>query len=431
MRISIVGTGYVGLPAGAGLASEGHDVTCVDVDEQKVEDINNGDCPIFEEGLPELLEEQVSRNNLEATTETERAVRESDITLLAVGTPMEEDGSINLDYIKQAARDAAQGLSGSDNHHVFVVKSTVVPETTRKEIIPILEEETGLEAGEGFGVCMNPEFLREGTALQDFMEPDRVVIGELDEKSGRKLEEMYESWDAPVMRTSLEAAELIKYASNSLLATKISFINEVGNLCKDLGIDVYEVADGVGMDHRLNRDFLNSGDGFGGSCFPKDVRALISFMDERGIEPRLLESTIDVNVDQKTKMVELLQQKIDLDGSEVAVLGLAFKPGTDDVRKSPAIPIIRELKQMGAQVEAYDPEASQNMRRKHHPDINYCDTRQEALDGADAALIVTDWAEFDQITREELKTMNNQLVLEGMKPDYDIPQEAREGVTWP
>jgi|APHM01.1.fsa_nt_gi nucleotide sugar dehydrogenase len=431
MRISIVGTGYVGLPAGAGLASEGHDVTCVDIDEEKVEEINNGNCPIFEEGLPELLEEQVNKNNLEATTETEKAVRESDITFLAVGTPMEEDGSINLDYIKQAAKDAAQGLTDDEEYHVFVVKSTVVPETTQDEIIPILEEETGLEAGKEFGVCMNPEFLREGTALQDFMEPDRVVIGELNERSGEKLERIYESWDAPVMRTSLEAAELIKYASNSLLATKISFINEVGNLCKELGIDVYEVADGVGMDHRIKRDFLNSGDGFGGSCFPKDVRALISFMEEQGVQPRLLESTIDVNVKQKTKLVDILQQRIDVKDSEVAVLGLAFKPGTDDVRKSPAIPVIQELKDSGAQVNAYDPEAADNMRQKHHPDINYCDTRQEALEGADAALVVTDWSEFDQITREELKTMENQLVLEGMKPDYDIPNEVKEGVTWP
>ncbi|MFB6116244.1 MAG: UDP-glucose/GDP-mannose dehydrogenase family protein [Candidatus Nanosalina sp.] len=431
MRICLIGSGYLGLPLGSGFASRGHQVTCVDIDEEKVEKINEGVCPIFEEGLPELLEEQVDEGNLEATTDTRSAVRDSDMTFLAVGTPMRDDGSINLDYIKQAARDAAEGLEGKDDYHVFVVKSTVVPGTTRDEIIPILEDESGLEAGEDFGVCMNPEFLREGTALNDFLEPDRIVIGELDESSGERLEEAYKEWDAPVMRTSLEAAELIKYASNSLLATKISFINEVGNLCKELGIDVYEVADGVGMDHRVKRDFLNSGDGFGGSCFPKDVRALISFMEEKGVEPRLLQSTIDVNVDQKTRLVDLLKDKMDVKGRDVAVLGLSFKPGTDDVRKSPAIPIIQELKDSGADVRAYDPEAMENMREKHHPDIEYCETRQEALEGADAALIVTDWPEFDEITREELKQMDNRLVLEGMRPDYDLPEDSREGVTWP
>ena len=432
MRISVIGTGYVGLPAGAGLASKGHDITCVDIDKEKVEKINRGECPIYEKDLPELLEEVVSDGKLKATTDTKSAVRNSDITFLAVGTPMEEDGSINLDYIKQAARDAAEGLEDKDGYHVFVVKSTVVPRATEDEIIPAIEEVSGKRAGEDFGVCMNPEFLREGTALKDFLEPDRIVIGELDEKSGNLLEKAYSDFDAPIMRTSLRAAELIKYASNSLLATKISFINEVGNLCKELGIDVYEVADGVGLDHRVKRDFLNSGDGFGGSCFPKDVRALISFMEEKGIEPRVLQSTIDVNVDQKTKPVELLEKRVDkIEGKRIAVLGLSFKPGTDDVRKSPAIPIIQGLKDRGAEVRAYDPEAMDNIREKHHPDIIYCKTRHEALREADAALLVTDWDEFDEITLEELRDMNEPIILEGMRPEYDIPEENREGVTWP
>ncbi len=901
MEISIIGTGYVGLPAGAGLAKHGHNVRCVDIDEEKVEKINKGECPIFEEGLPELLEEVVSEGKLEATTDTGKAVKESDITFLAVGTPMREDGSINLDYIKQAAEDIAEGLKEKEDYHVIVVKSTVVPTTTEEEIIPVLEEVSGKKAGEDFGVCMNPEFLREGTALNDFLEPDRIVIGELDGKSGETLEQIYEDFDAPVMRTSLKAAELIKYASNSLLATKVSFINEVGNLCKELGIDVYEIADGVGMDHRIERKFLNSGAGFGGSCltgdqeilvkedgqtrlvrieeffeekkgespegdikaiscndegefefkpiqkatsrdyqdeiytiktsmnkevevtkdhpmlvvedgnlelkkaeevekgdripvlseipedsieyfdlleiisnsdefkndevylkpsfeieeiekelreylegynqkfsydkirdfrrgnyipldaflkvekelelkrsdfriytskgattyipaviytdqdfwrfigyylseghinednsghgprarerimlsfhpedeqeyvedveeyleqlgikhrtdsketstqicfssrafsyflrwlgcgtgsysaqipdiayqeteenrkallsglfrgdgyieytnhsnavvydygsvseeliqgmkhllhslgivpsykvsesskstkpahfirvsskpqveklqemflegerqkitqrldsydkeirptghkkdtdfttvkvkeirkekrdtevyslevkdthnfvttdglvvhncFPKDVRALISFMEENSIEPRILQSTIDVNTDQKTKLVELLEKRVDaIEGKTVAVLGLAFKPGTDDVRKSPAIPIIQELKDKGAEVKAYDPEAMENMKEKHHPNIDYYDTYQEALENTDAALIVTDWEEFDQITREDIKTMNNQLILEGMKTNHNLPEDKIEGITW-
>ncbi|MDY6765988.1 MAG: UDP-glucose/GDP-mannose dehydrogenase family protein [Candidatus Nanohaloarchaea archaeon] len=431
MRVSVIGTGYVGLPAGAGLASHGHDVTCVDIDEEKVAQINNGECPIYEEDLPELLEQVVSEGKLDATTDTVSAVTNSDVTFLAVGTPMRDDGSINLDIITQAAEDAAEGLRQKNGYHVVVVKSTVVPTTTEDEIIPVLEEVSGKEAGEDFGVCMNPEFLREGTALNDFLQPDRIVIGELDGRSGETVAELYDEFDAPVMRTSLRAAELIKYASNSLLATKISFINEIGNLCKELGIDVYEVADGVGMDHRIERSFLDSGAGFGGSCFPKDVRALIHFMDQNGVEPRILNETIDVNVDQKTKLVDQLRSNVDtLAGKQVAVLGLAFKPGTDDVRKSPAIDIIRELKEGGADVHAYDPEAEENMR-EHYPDITYHAAYEDALDGADEALIVTDWPEFNDITLAELRRMDTQLVLEGRRLDHDLPDDVRDGVTWP
>lgn len=431
MNIAVIGTGYVGLPAGAGLAKHGHEVTCVDIDEEKVERINSGECPIFEKGLPELLDEVVSSGKLEATTDTVSAVKEADIVFLAVGTPMDDEGNINLEYIRQASRDVSEGMKQRKGYQTIVVKSTVVPGTT-EDLIDILEE-SGKEVGEDFGVCMNPEFLREGTALDDFLEPDRIVIGELDEKSGEELEKIYSDFEAPIMRTGLKEAELIKYASNSLLATKISFINEIGNLCKELGIDVYEVADGVGMDHRINRDFLNSGDGFGGSCFPKDVRALIKFMQDREVEPRILESTIEVNSDQKTRLVELLEKRIGTpEGKTIAVLGLSFKPGTDDVRKSPAIPIIQELKEeKGAEIKAYDPEAMENMKEKHHPEIQYCDTRQEALKDSDAALIVTDWEEFNQITLEEINKMKNPVILEGMKPDYELPNEKTEGVTWP
>jgi UDPglucose 6-dehydrogenase len=278
---------------------------------------------------------------------------------------------------------------------------------------------------------MNPEFLREGTALNDFLEPDRIVIGELDERSGDVLEKGYSEFDAPIMRTSLKAAELIKYASNSLLATKISFINEIGNLCKELGIDVYEVADGVGMDHRINRDFLDSGIGWGGSCFPKDVRALASFIEEKGEEARILNDTIEVNEDQKTKLVEQLEEHYpDLSGRKIAVLGLSFKPGTDDIRQSPAIDIISELKQKGAEIKAYDPKAIKNMKQKH-PSIEYTSSYEEAMNDTDAALLVTDWSEFNQISRKDLKTMNKPLMLEGRRIGYDLNKKNKEGVTWP
>ena len=430
MNIAVIGTGYVGLPAGAGFASHGHNVTCVDIDEEKVEKINSGECPIYEEGLPELLQEVVSKGKLEATTDTITAVKNADIVLLAVGTPMDKEGNINLDYIEKASKDIAEGMKEREEHQTIVIKSTVVPTTTEEKIIPILEQ-SGKKPGKDFGVCMNPEFLREGTALKDFLEPDRIVIGELDEKSGDNLEKIYSEFDAPIMRTGLKEAELIKYASNSLLATKISFINEIGNLCKELGIDVYDVADGVGMDHRVKRDFLDSGAGFGGSCFPKDVRALIKFMEDKGEEPRILQDTISVNENQKTKLVEQLQNHYsDLSGKKIAVLGLSFKPGTDDIRQSPAIDIISELKELGAEVRAYDPKAIKNMKQKH-PDIEYTSTYEEALENTDAGLIVTDWEEFNQISREDLKKMNKALILEGRRMEYEIDKENREGVTWP
>jgi len=429
MKISVVGVGYVGLPAGAGLAKHGHDVTCVDIDKEKVEQINNGECPIYEENLPELLQEVVSSNKLSATTNTKKAVEEADIIFLAVGTPMDEEGNINLDIIKQASKDVAKGLKNKEDYCTVVVKSTVVPKTTEEEIIPLLEE-SGKKAGEDFGVCMNPEFLREGTALQDFLEPDRIVIGELDEKSGQHLEKIYQDFDAPLIRTSLRAAELIKYASNSLLATKISFINEIGNLCKKLDIDVYEVADGIGMDNRIERSFLNSGAGFGGSCFPKDVRALIKFAEDQGEQTKILEEVIETNIKQKTRLVDQLEDEIEIKDSTIAILGLSFKPGTDDVRQSPAIDIIQEIKQKGGKIKAYDPKAIENMKEKHHPNINYVKTYPEALKKADAALIVTDWPEFNKINRKDLKTMNRPLILEGRKMKYRIPEKNRKGITW-
>ena len=428
MKIAVIGTGYVGLPAGAGFAKHGHDVTCVDIDEEKVEQINRGECPIYEEGLPELLEKVVGNGKLEASTDTTTAVKNADIVMLAVGTPMDEEENINLDYIEQASRDVMEGMKEREGYQTIVVKSTVVPGTT-EGLIEIFEE-SGKKAGEDFGVCMNPEFLREGTALYDFMHPDRIVIGELDERSGDQLEKIYSKFDAPIMRTSLEAAELIKYASNSLLATKVSFINEIGNLCKKLGVDVYEVADGVGMDSRLKRDFLNSGPGWGGSCFPKDVRALIKFMEDKEVDSGVLKSAVEQNKKQKTRLVEILEDKINIEGKTIAVLGLAFKPGTDDIRNSPAIDIMSELKEKRAEVKAYDPEAMENMREKH-PDIEYAESAASALQEADAGLIVTHWEEFNDLTMEEIRMMNNPIIIEGRKMEYEILEEHTEGITWP
>lgn len=422
--------GYVGLPLGAGLASKGHNVACVDIEEEKVEKINNGDCPMYEENLSDLIENLVSKNILSATTDTKSAVTNADIVFLAVGTPMDEEGDINLEYIEKASKDISEGMREKESYQTIVVKSTVTPGTTENKIIPILEE-SGKKAGKDFGVCTNPEFLREGTALDDFLNPDRIVIGEFDERSGRILEKTYSDFGAPIIRTDLREAELIKYVSNSLLATKISFINEIGNLCKELDIDIYDVADGVGMDQRVERSFLDSGAGFGGSCFPKDVRALVKLMEKNGKASEILQSVIDVNENQKTRLVEQLQNHYpDLSDKTIAVLGLSFKPGTDDIRQSPAIEILSELKQKGAEIKAYDPKAIDNMKKKY-PDIEYTSNYKSALQDSDAGLIVTSWQEFNDISWKDLKEMKNALILEGRRMNYNLPDDNREGITWP
>lgn len=430
MNIAVIGMGYVGLPLGAGLASKGHNVACVDIEEEKVEKINNGDCPMYEENLSDLIENLVSKNILSATTDTKSAVTNADIVFLAVGTPMDEEGDINLEYIEKASKDISEGMREKESYQTIVVKSTVTPGTTENKIIPILEE-SGKKAGKDFGVCTNPEFLREGTALDDFLNPDRIVIGEFDERSGRILEKTYSDFGAPIIRTDLREAELIKYVSNSLLATKISFINEIGNLCKELDIDIYDVADGVGMDQRVERSFLDSGAGFGGSCFPKDVRALVKLMEKNGKASEILQSVIDVNENQKTRLVEQLQNHYpDLSDKTIAVLGLSFKPGTDDIRQSPAIEILSELKQKGAEIKAYDPKAIDNMKKKY-PDIEYTSNYKSALQDSDAGLIVTSWQEFNDISWKDLKEMKNALILEGRRMNYNLPDDNREGITWP
>ncbi|MEF8832923.1 MAG: UDP-glucose/GDP-mannose dehydrogenase family protein, partial [Candidatus Thermoplasmatota archaeon] len=279
MNISIIGTGYVGLVSGVGFAKHGHEVICVDIDEEIVDSINNSVPPIYEEGLEELLEKVVDSGNLSATTDLESAVEKTDITFICVGTPSRKDGSIDTSAIEIAAEDVSEALDEKDEYHIVVVKSTVTPGTTDGMVKPLLESK-GKTVGEDFGLGMNPEFLREGVALNDFLDPDRIVIGGWDEKSRETIKQVYESFDAPKLVTDIRTAEMIKYTSNALLATKISFANEMSRLCEEVGIDVYDVMDGVGLDHRINRDFLNAGPGFGGSCFPKDVKAIKNLAKE-------------------------------------------------------------------------------------------------------------------------------------------------------
>lgn len=422
MKISIVGGGYVGLITGACLAEAGHRVTVIDIDKKKADAINSARPPIYEKGLEDLLARH-SGKNLKADTGFE-SVRDSEISIICVGTPMSEDGSADLSYIISAAESIGRELKNSGGFHVVTVKSTVPPGTTTGTVIPAVRKASGNNPNIGF--AMNPEFLREGIAVDDFMNPDRIVIGSDDKRSGDLVESLYSGFDAKILRTGLVSAEMIKYASNSFLATKISFSNEVGNICKSLGIDVYEVMEGVGLDHRISPYFLNAGCGFGGSCFPKDVSALIHLAKSRGFDPVLLNSVLKVNETQPLVIVDILRKRIgNLEGKRVAVLGLAFKGDTDDIRDSRAIPVIEELVIESADVHAYDPMASENMKAVF-PGISYHDSAAAALEDADACLVLTEWPEFSRLN-SEFDNMKNKVIIEGRRI---LTISGAEGICW-
>jgi UDPglucose 6-dehydrogenase/GDP-mannose 6-dehydrogenase len=430
MHVSIVGTGYVGLVSGVCLAEKGHVVTCVDVDEDKVARINEGVTPIYEDGLKPLLERNIGKR-LRATTDLREAVMQTELTLIAVGTPF--DGSaIDLRYIEQVAAEIGAVLRGKPGYHVVVVKSTVVPGTTDEVVIPVLERASGKRAGEDFGVGMNPEFLREGKAVEDFMHPDRIVLGGMDERSHEALAELYAVFPkVEQLKASNKTAEMIKYAANALFATMISFSNEIGNLCAALGdIDVTEVMHGVHLDKRLSpiledgsrltpefTTYLEAGCGFGGSCFPKDVKALIAHGQRAGQAMPLLDAVMKVNEEQPKQLLRLLDKHFaSLEKRQLAVLGLAFKPGTDDVRESPAIPVIRELVARGASVNAYDPVARDAARAVlGNSQIRYRDSLQEAVRGADAVLVLTSWPEFEALPALLDKMGVHPLVVDGRR----------------
>ncbi len=410
MKISVIGTGYVGTVSAACFAELGHEVVCVDVEQTKINQINAGIPPIYEEGLSGLLKKHAGKR-LSATSDYDFAVMNSEVSFICVGTPSDNEGNIDLSIVRAASASLGESLRKKKDYHVIVVKSTVVPETTEKVVLPIIEERSGKRPGE-FGIAMNPEFLREGKAVYDFMHPDKIVVGSMDKKSGDIVASLYESINCEVTRTNPRTAEMIKYANNAFLATKISFANEIGNICKQLGIDTYEVMSAVGKDFRIGQHFLNSGAGFGGSCFPKDVKALIGKAKEIGYEPVLLKSVIEINEKQPARMVKLLKNKLgNLKGKKVAVLGLAFKNDTDDIRESRSIPLIKELLDTGANVSAYDPMANENMK-KLFSNVEYFTSAADALRGADACLIMTEWDEFRSLG-EEFDVMNNKLIIDG------------------
>lgn len=443
MKISIVGSGYVGLVSGACLADRGHDVFCVDNDESKVRVIESGEAPIHEPGLPELLRRNIG-SRLSATTNLAAAVAESEITFIAVGTPA-VDGRIGLRYVEQAAADVGRALRTKKSYHTLVVKSTVIPGTTDGLVRQTAENASGKLAGRDFGLGMNPEFLTEGRAIEDFMTPDRIVLGGIDQRTHDVLQRVYASFDAtPTIRTNCRTAEMIKYASNSLLATMISYSNEIARLCAAIGdIDALDVMRGVHKSLYLTTytkgnapvraslsSFLEAGCGFGGSCLPKDVTALVAQGADLGVPTPVLKAVLEVNRNQPDEMVRLATKHFpDLRGVEVTVLGLAFKPDTDDVRESPAFPIIRLLREAGARVTAYDPVA----RPRDHVDLDgvrIADTLRAALQNAQVVLLVTRWAEFENIADELSKLGRRPLIIDGRRMLDQSKFSLYEGIGW-
>lgn len=428
MRVAIVGTGYVGLVSGACLADVGHDVTCVDVDSDKVDMINSGRPTIHEPGLVELLATNVG-SRLRATTDLGQAVRNSEVTFIAVGTPA-CNGRIDLAYVEAAASEIGRIIADMPGFHTVVVKSTVIPGTTDGVVRSALERSSGRRAGSGFGLGMNPEFLTEGSAVRDFANPDRIVIGGIDERSQRKIADLYASFGvAPKILCNNTTAEFIKYGSNAVLATAISFANELSRLCRAVGnVDVADVMRGVHASSYLTTpqaggepvvaglaSFFEAGCGFGGSCLPKDVTALVGQGQDLGVALPLLSAVLEVNRGQPDEMLRLLDSHLpQLRGVEVAVLGIAFKPDTDDVRESPAFPVIDLLRDRGANVVAYDPVA----RPVGHPglrDVRLAESLDDAVGSAEAVLLVTRWAEFGNLADVLDRLGRAPLVVDGRR----------------
>ncbi len=423
MKISVVGGGYVGIVTGTCFARLGHEVTIIEIDAGKVAAVNNGQPPIYEIGLEELLREHAAKN-LRASTSF-ASIASADCVFICVGTPPKPDGSPDLSFIASASASVGTHVKNRASYCCIVVKSTVPPGTTEKIVMPAVLKQAGT-AGDAIGFAMNPEFLREGRAIEDFMHPDRIVIGSNSPRAGELVEQIYQGISAPVIHTSLSAAEMIKYTANAFLATKISFANELGNICKHLGIDVYEVMKGVGYDPRIGPLFLNAGAGFGGSCFQKDVSALVHLAKEVGEDPVLLQSVLCVNEQQPHRMIALLEGKLgSIAGKRIAVLGLAFKDNTDDIRDSRAVPVIRELLQKGAVVSAYDPMAVPPMQRLF-PGIEYCSSAAGALNGADGCLVMTEWPEFSRLDKE-FDLMAQRIIIEGRRI---LSCKGADGICW-
>lgn len=421
-KISVFGIGYVGLCTAVCFANKGFKVIAITTTPEKAEKINSGNSIIYEPELEKMLKNVLKKKLFYCTIDYKYAITNSDISFIAVGTPSLPNGSIDLTQIKSVSKNIGEALKEKNKYHLIVVKSTVVPTTSEKIVKPIIEENSGRKCGIDFGLCMSPEFLREGMAIYDTFNPDRVVIGGYDKKSIILLEKIYKKFYGkkvpPIIKTNLSIAELIKYASNAFLAMKISFINTIANICEKIpGADVMEVAKGVGLDKRIGQSFLNAGLGYGGSCFPKDVKALIAFSKELGYNPILIETIEEVNKLQPYKAIELAKKIIgEIEGKRIAILGLAFKPNTDDMREAVSIKIINKLLEEKAEVIAYDPMAIENAKKIFGEKIKYASSAMECIKNADCCIIVTEWDEFKKIKPEHfIKYMRNAAIVDGRR----------------
>jgi len=411
MKISVIGTGYVGLVAGVCLADLGNKVICVDKVEEKIRMLNDGVLPIYEPGLKDIMDINVGENRLEFTTDLKYAVESSEVVFIAVGTPPDKDHRADLSYVKEVAAQ----IGGYINGYKIIVNKSTVPVGTAKIVKKIIKK--NLKGDYDFDVVSNPEFLREGSAVKDFVSPDRVVIGSESEKAKDYMLKIYRNMSRvgnPIFITSVETAEMIKYASNAMLATKISFINEVARLCEEVGANVKEVAKGVGLDKRIGPRFLQAGVGYGGSCFPKDVKALIQIGKEHGVDLKILRATEKVNMEQRDIFVQKVKKIYpDLKGKRFAVWGLAFKPRTDDMREAPSITILNKLMKEGAEIVAYDPVAEENALCIM-PNIKTSQNRYDALKDCDALLIFTEWNEFRSLDINTVKSLlKNPVIIDG------------------
>jgi len=426
MRIAVVGTGYVGLVAGVCFAESGNDVVCVDNDASKVRALAKGKVPIYEPGLEELLRRNRSEGRLTFTTALPKAVRDSAIVFIAVGTPQGEDGSADLQHVLAVAKDVAKAMNG---YKVIVNKSTV-PVGTAERVREVIRRETT----HPFSVVSNPEFLKQGAAIDDFMKPDRVVIGAEDDRSKEMMLELYAPFtrtDAPIMVMDCASAELAKYAANAMLATRISFMNEVANVCEAVGADVDQVRRAVGSDRRIGTSFLFPGVGYGGSCFPKDVKAMMRFAEDSEYDFRILKAVEAVNVTQKTRLAAKMKKHFGtLKGKTVAVWGLAFKPKTDDMREAPSIALIESLLAAGAAVQVYDPEAMGVAKKHFGSRITYADANYGALKGADALAIVTEWNEFRRPDFDRMRSLMKSPVIFDGRNLFVPAQMKQNGFTY-
>jgi UDPglucose 6-dehydrogenase len=427
MHIAVIGTGYVGLVTGACFADFGMRVTCVDKDEAKIVSIKAGHMPIYEPGLDALVAKNIREGRLDFSTDLRGTVAQSLVVFLAVGTPPSGDGSADMSQIDEVAFEIAKALNG---YKVIVTKSTV-PVGAASRIKKIIEENRATASR--FSVAANPEFLREGAAINDFMRPDRVVIGCTDEEAIAILKDIYRPLfliETPFVITTPESAEMIKYASNAFLATKVSFINEIARLCELLGADVHDVAKGMGMDVRIGSKFLHPGPGFGGSCFPKDARALVALGRSVNYDVRIVEAALYVNDQQRKSIIDRVRRLVpQLEGKTIAILGLAFKPETDDIREAPALKIIEDLLNGGAKVRAYDPAAIETARRIL-PEIAYCEDEYEAARGSDVLVVVTEWNQFRRLDMPRLKEVMREPNIVDLRNIYEPETMRSEGFNY-